>query len=149
MKAPAHAISPFSDVPVDLSWSKDGVSLAVAFANRVELLCAQRLDDLSGQPAWAIVIALQLPLCVKSENQAAVPRIRLLRSPEMATQLDSRTGVEHLLDVGKHRSRISGQHFLLFLSNRLWSGHSCLGRRDDRAVATASPSAAVPGFASR
>ncbi|GAA6036036.1 hypothetical protein JCM8097_006576 [Rhodosporidiobolus ruineniae] len=41
-----------SDPVVGLSWSPDGRILAVGTAAEVQLLCAQRLDDLSGAPSW-------------------------------------------------------------------------------------------------
>ncbi|GAA6056051.1 hypothetical protein JCM3770_007000 [Rhodotorula araucariae] len=37
---------------VAIEWSADGQTLALASAQEVSLLCAQRLDDLSGAPSW-------------------------------------------------------------------------------------------------
>ncbi|GAA6017280.1 hypothetical protein JCM10207_003677 [Rhodosporidiobolus poonsookiae] len=42
----------FRDGVTALSWSLDGRTLAIATETQVDLLCAQRLDDLSGKPSW-------------------------------------------------------------------------------------------------
>lgn len=48
--AVAHSLDR-NDV-LDLCWSEDAQTLAVATSERVTLHCAQRLDDLSGNPSW-------------------------------------------------------------------------------------------------
>lgn len=42
----------FSHDVLDLKWSPNGLTLALATENSVFLYCAQRLDDLSGSPSW-------------------------------------------------------------------------------------------------
>ncbi|BGP39389.1 regulator of (H+)-ATPase in vacuolar membrane [Rhodotorula kratochvilovae] len=45
---------------VAFEWSPDGQTLALASAQEVSLLCAQRLDDLSGAPSWATYATVRI-----------------------------------------------------------------------------------------
>lgn len=44
-----------SQAIVDLQWTFDGVILAVATSQNIDLLCRQRLDDLSERQSWTIL----------------------------------------------------------------------------------------------
>ncbi|KAM0746323.1 hypothetical protein T439DRAFT_329776 [Meredithblackwellia eburnea MCA 4105] len=44
---------------VDMHWSHDGGTLAIATTQRVFLLCAQLLDDLSGEPGWQTYVSIK------------------------------------------------------------------------------------------
>lgn len=45
---------------VDLHWSMDGLTLAVATPSKVWLWCAQRLDDITGKPPWEAYAAIPI-----------------------------------------------------------------------------------------
>lgn len=55
-----HGNSASSEPVVDLHWSLDGLTLAVASPSKVLLFCAQRLDDLTGQPPWAAYASIPI-----------------------------------------------------------------------------------------